>query len=55
VWRRSIEECVERKLPNITRVASRFTGEWKHDIGPEEALEPSDDYERIALEHHQKN
>jgi len=52
VWTRSVDDAAAEKLPTITKVARRFTGEWVHDVESVDSIDASDPYERVVLTRH---
>lgn len=48
VWTRSVEDALAKKLPVITKVTARFTGEWVRSVEPVPRIEAVDPYELAA-------
>jgi hypothetical protein len=54
VWTRSVEDAVAKKLPEITKVATRFSGEWQRSVEPSDFFLAEDPYELVALARHDR-
>lgn len=52
VWTRSVEDAIAKKLPVITKVASRFRGEWERSVEASDFLLATDPYEQVAFARH---